>query len=185
MRKYIVYLIISTSLLSCSSLQLEFATLNHASIRHTMRPTINTGFNYVLPPTPYTWGTFNYNRFYQPNPFFYSWNYPLNWYYPNQFGYTFNYNNIVSPRRVVRRTPTRPQIQQPRYRRPAVRTRIQQSPRLRNIISRAEQNIRTRVSVSNPRPATQPRVQRRPTQTRPQTRVSVSSSRRGSKSNNK
>lgn len=144
-------------LTSCSSLQFQLSTLNHASVHHTMRPTINTGFNYVLPSTPYTWNTFNYNRFYQTNPFFYSWNYPLNWHYPTQFGYTFNYNNIVSPRRIVRRTPTRPQIQQPRYRRPAVRT----------------------TPTTNPRPATQPRVQRRPTQTRPQTRVSVSSSRRG------
>ena len=109
-------------LTSCSSLQFQLATMNHASVQHHWRPTINTGFNYVLPSTPYTWSTFNYNRFYQTNPFFYSWNYPLNWYYPNQFGYTFNYNNIVSPRRIVRRTPTRPQIQQPRYRRPAVRT---------------------------------------------------------------
>ena len=157
-------------LTSCSSLQFQLATLNHASMYHTMRPTINTGFNYVLPSTPYTWNTFNYNRFYQSDPFFYSWNYPLNWYQPNNQWYTFNYNNIISPRRIVRRTPTRPQIQQPReYRRP----RVEYTP---SVIKRPTP---PRTRTMN----TQPDIQRRPTQTRPQTRVSVSSSRRGN--NNK
>jgi hypothetical protein len=143
-------------LTSCSSLQLQLATMNHASVQNHWRPRTNTGFTYVLPSTtPYTWNNFTFNRFYQPNSLFYSWNYPLNWYYPNQFGYAFNYNNIVSPRRVVRRTPTRPQIQpRPTIRRPRI------TP--------------TRTRTMN----TQPDVQRRP-QTRPQTRVSTSNTRRG------
>lgn len=151
-------------LTSCSSLQLQLATMNHASIQNHWRPRTNTGFNYVLPSTtPYTWNNFTYNRFLQPNPFFYSWNYPLNWYYPNQFGYIFNYSNIVRPRRVARRVPNRPQTQpRPTIRRP----RITPPP--------------TRTRTMN----TQPNVQRRPVRKRTQTRVSVNNGRR-SNSNRK
>jgi len=145
-------------LTSCSSLQLQLATMNHASVQNHWRPRTNTGFTYVLPSTtPYTWNNFTYNRFLQPDPFFYSWNYPLNWYYPNNQWYTFNYNNIVRPRRVVRRVPNRPQTQpRPTIRRPRI-------------------TPTTRTRTMN----TQPNVQRRPVQTRPQTRVSTSNIRRG------
>ena len=145
MRKFITLIILATLLTSCSSLQLQLSTLNHASIQHKWRTRTNTGFNYVLPSTiPYTWNNFTYNRFLQPDPFFYSWNYPLNWYYPNQFGYTFNYNNIVRPRRVVRRTPARPQVQpRPTIRRPRTRTRVVNPP--------TRTRPQTRVSTSNTR----------------------------------
>ena len=131
-------------LTSCSSLQLQLATMNHASIQNYWRPRTNTGFNYVLPSTtPYTWNNFTYNRFLQPDPFFYSWNYPLNWYYPNN-RYTFNYNNIVRPRRVVRRAPTRPQVQpRPTIRRPRTRIRVVNPP--------TRTRPQTRVSTSNTR----------------------------------
>ena len=159
MRKFITLIILATLLTSCSSLQLQLSTLNHASIQHKWRTRTNTGFNYVLPQTPYTWDPFLYNRFHQRNSIFYSWNYPLNWYYPNNRWYTFNYNNIVRPRRIVRRVPIRPQIQpRPTIRRP--RTRLE-TPNRTRIIN------------------TQPEVKRRPVQTRPQNRVSTSNTRRG------
>ena len=130
-------------LTSCSSLQLQLATMNHTSVQHHWRSRTNTGFNYVLPSTPYTWNTFIYNRFNRPNSIFYSWNYPLNWHYPSN-GYTFNYTNIIRPRRVVRRAPSRPQVQpRPTIRRPRTRTRVVNPP--------TRTRTRTRVSISNTR----------------------------------
>lgn len=138
---------------SCSSLQFQLATLNHASVHRTLNPQ----FNYVLPTTVYTWDTFTYNRFNPNNSFFYSWNYPLNWDYPNNNRYSYNRIRITRPNRTVRNTPTRPQYRQPR---------VEYTPPKR-------QPVRTRTMN------TQPKIRRRPTQTRPQTRVSTSSTRRG------
>ena len=169
-------LIFAILLTSCSSLQFQLSTMNHASVQHHWRSRTNTGFNYVLPQTPYTWNAFTFNRFYQPNSLFYSWNYPLNWYYPNQFGYTFNYNNIVRPRRVVRRIPTRPQIEpRPTIRRPRITPTRTRSMNTQPDVQRRPIQPRPQTRPIN----TQPDVKRRPVQTRPQTRVSTSNTRRG------
>lgn len=165
MRKLLLLLPILL-LTACSSLDFQIRTLHTANmydgIYYNTSTRINSNF-----------------VFFQPNNLWwnYSLNYPYNWYGYNSFGTTYNwrynrwssnqwfyqpyYNQFIiqpiTPQRVIRnrgRVNTPPPI----IRTPRLRTRVQQSPRLRKLIPRVEQNIRTRVQQQRTPTRTQVRT---------------------------
>ena len=176
-------------LTSCSSLQLEFATLNHVSNRarftgFTQPQILNTDYFSINAPLTYGWFNNNnygnswaYFDFFQYNNYF--WTPNQYWRYPaNRWTFIDRAYNIPT---VVRSTYVRPKVQPvPNIREPRrERTRIvnpnpirrnynpvrtQPTPQIRR------QSTPTRTRTMN----TQPDVQRRPVQTRPQTRVTSS-----------
>jgi hypothetical protein len=176
-------------LTSCSSLQLEFATLNHVSNRarftgFTQPQILNTDYFSINAPLTYGWFNNNnygnswaYFDFFQYNNYF--WTPNQYWRYPaNRWAFIDRAYNIPT---VVRSTYVRPKVQPvPNIREPRrERTRIvnpnpirrnytpvrtQPTPQIRR------QSTPTRTRTMN----TQPDVQRRPVQTRPQTRVTSS-----------
>lgn len=192
MKKLLV--IFAIFLTSCSSLQLEFATLNHVSNRarftgFTQPQILNTNLFSINAPLTYGWFNNNnygnswaYFDFFQYNNYF--WTPNQYWRYPaNRWTFIDRAYNIPT---VVRSTYVRPKVQQvPNIREPRrERTRVvnpnpirrnynpvrtQPAPQIRR------QSTPTRTRTMN----TQPDVQRRPVQTRPQTRVSISNTRRG------
>jgi len=176
-------------LTSCSSLQLEFATLNHVSNRakftgFAQPQVLNTNLFSINAPLTYGWFNNNnygnswaYFDFFQYNNYF--WTPNQYWRYPaNRWTFIDRAYNIPT---VVRSTYVRPKVQPvPNIREPRrERTRIvnpnpirrnynpvrtQPTPQIRR------QSTPTRTRTMN----TQPDVQRRPVQTRPQTRVTSS-----------
>jgi hypothetical protein len=182
-------LVFAILLTSCSSLQLEFATLNHVSNRarftgFTQPQILNTDYFSINAPLTYGWFNNNnygnswaYFDFFQYNNYF--WTPNQYWRYPaNRWAFIDRAYNIPT---VVRSTYVRPKVQPvPNIREPRrERTRIvnpnpirrnytpvrtQPTPQIRR------QSTPTRTRTMN----TQPDVQRRPVQTRPQTRVTSS-----------
>ena len=187
MKKLLV--IFAIFLTSCSSLQLEFATFNHVSNRakftgFAQPQVLNTNLFNINAPLTYGWFNNNnygnswaYFDFFQYNNYF--WTPNQYWRYPaNRWTFIDRAYNIPT---VVRSTYVRPKVQPvPNIREPRrERTRIvnpnpirrnynpvrtQPAPQIRR------QSTPTRTRTMN----TQPDVQRRPVQTRPQTRVTSS-----------
>ena len=147
MRKFITLIILATSLTSCSSLQLEFATLNHVSNRarftgFTQPQILNTNLFSINAPltngwlfnnnygnswqyfellqfqSPYGWSIGNNWRFND-----YIWTTDQFWRYPaNRWAYD-NWIYNIPP--TIRRTPIRPRIQPvPNIREPRPNTRV-------------------------------------------------------------
>lgn len=189
-------------LTSCSSLQLEFATLNHVSNRarftgFTQPQILNTDYFSINAPLTYGWFNNNnygnswaYFDFFQYNNYF--WTPNQYWRYPaNRWTFIDRAYNIPT---VVRSTYVRPKVQPfPNIREPRPNTRVTNLDsdvrRLRtrginvNVIQNVTEGrrvinntpVRTRPTPTRTRTMnTQPNVQRRPVQTRPQTRVTSS-----------
>ena len=214
MKKLLVLLAIF--LTSCSSLQLEFATLNHvsnrASLRATQQPRVNTNLFSINAPLTNGWlfnnnygNSWQYFEFLQFQSQFNGWSIGNNWrfndyiwttdqfwrYPANRWAYD-NWIYNIPP--IVRRTPVRPRVQPvPNIREPRPNTRVTNLDRdvrrlrtrginvnvIENVIEgrRVINNtpVRTRPTPTRTRTMnTQPDVQRRPVQTRPQTRVTSS-----------
>ena len=178
-------------LTSCSSLQFQFSTLNYAASRaslySTQQPQIlvtNTNLFSINAPTNNGWlYNSNYGNNWQHFDFFqynnYFWQPNQYWMYPS---YRWEYiNRMYNIRPIVRSTYVRPRVQpvqnfrEPRrentrivnpipIRRNYNPVRTQPTPQIRR------QSTPTRTRTMN----TQPDVQRRPVQTRPQTRVTSS-----------
>ena len=176
-------------LTSCSSLQFQLATMNHVSNRakftgFTQPQILNT--NLFSINAPLTNGWFNNNNygnswayfdFFQYNNYF--WTPNQYWRYPaNRWTFIDRAYNIPT---VVRSTYVRPKVQpvsnirEPRRERTRIvnpnpirrnynPVRTQPTPQIRR------QSTPTRIRTMN----TQPDIQRRPVQTRPQTRVTSS-----------
>ena len=181
-------------LTSCSSLQLEFATLNHVSNRarftgFTQPQILNTDYFSINAPLTYGWFNNNnygnswaYFDFFQYNNYFWTpnqyWRYPANrWTFIDR---AYNIPTVVRSTYVRPKVQPVPNIREPRRERTRVvnpnpirrnynPVRTQPAPQIRR------QSTPTRTRTMN----TQPDVQRRPVQTRPQTRVSISNTRRG------
>jgi hypothetical protein len=176
-------------LTSCSSLQLEFATLNHVSNRarftgFTQPQILNTNLFSINAPLTYGWFNNNnygnswaYFDFFQYNNYFWTpnqyWRYPANrWTFIDR---AYNIPTVVRSTYVRPKVQPVPNIREPRrertrivnpnpIRRNYTPVRTQPSPQIRR------QSTPTRTRTMN----TQPDVQRRPVQTRPQTRVTSS-----------
>jgi hypothetical protein len=176
-------------LTSCSSLQLEFATLNHVSNRakftgFTQPQILNTNLFSINAPLTYGWFNNNnygnswaYFDFFQYNNYFWTpnqyWRYPANrWTFIDR---AYNIPPVVRSTYVRPKVQPVPNIREPRrertrivnpnpIRRNYTPVRTQPSPQIRR------QSTPTRTRTMN----TQPDVQRRPVQTRPQTRVTSS-----------
>jgi hypothetical protein len=176
-------------LTSCSSLQLEFATLNHVSNRarftgFTQPQILNTDYFSINAPLTYGWFNNNnygnswaYFDFFQYNNYFWTpnqyWRYPANrWTFIDR---AYNIPPVVRSTYVRPKVQPVPNIREPRrertrivnpnpIRRNYTPVRTQPSPQIRR------QSTPTRTRTMN----TQPDVQRRPVQTRPQTRVTSS-----------
>jgi hypothetical protein len=176
-------------LTSCSSLQLEFATLNHVSNRarftgFTQPQILNTDYFSINAPLTYGWFNNNnygnswaYFDFFQYNNYFWTpnqyWRYPANrWTFIDR---TYNIPTVVRSTYVRPKVQPVPNIREPRrertrivnpnpIRRNYTPVRTQPTPQIRR------QSTPTRTRTMN----TQPDVQRRPVQTRPQTRVTSS-----------
>ena len=176
-------------LTSCSSLQLEFATLNHVSNRarftgFTQPQILNTDYFSINAPLTYGWFNNNnygnswaYFDFFQYNNYFWTpnqyWRYPANrWTFIDR---AYNIPTVVRSTYVRPKVQPVPNIREPRRERTRVvnpnpirrnynPVRTQPSPQIRR------QSTPTRTRTMN----TQPDVQRRPVQTRPQTRVTSS-----------
>ena len=187
MKKLLV--IFAIFLTSCSSLQLEFATLNHVSNRarftgFTQPQILNTNLFSINAPLTYGWFNNNnygnswaYFDFFQYNNYF--WTPNQYWRYPaNRWTFIDRAYNIPT---VVRSTYVRPKVQPvPNIREPRrERTRIvNPNPIRRNynpVRTQPAPQIRRQSTPTRTRTInTQPDVQRRPVQTRPQTRVTSS-----------
>ena len=176
-------------LTSCSSLQLEFATLNHVSNRakftgFAQPQVLNTNLFSINAPLTYGWFNNNnygnswaYFDFFQYNNYFWTpnqyWRYPANrWTFIDR---AYNIPTVVRSTYVRPKVQPVPNIREPRrertrivnpnpIRRNYTPVRTQPSPQIRR------QSTPTRTRTMN----TQPDVQRRPVQTRPQTRVTSS-----------
>jgi hypothetical protein len=176
-------------LTSCSSLQLKFATLNHVSNRarftgFTQPQILNTDYFSINAPLTYGWFNNNnygnswaYFDFFQYNNYFWTpnqyWRYPANrWTFIDR---AYNIPTVVRSTYVRPKVQPVPNIREPRrertrivnpnpIRRNYTPVRTQPSPQIRR------QSTPTRTRTMN----TQPDVQRRPVQTRPQTRVTSS-----------
>ena len=176
-------------LTSCSSLQLEFATLNHVSNRarftgFTQPQILNTDYFSINAPLTYGWFNNNnygnswaYFDFFQYNNYFWTpnqyWRYPANrWTFIDR---AYNIPTVVRSTYVRPKVQPVPNIREPRrertrivnpnpIRRNYTPVRTQPTPQIRR------QSTPTRTRTMN----TQPDVQRRPVQTRPQTRVTSS-----------
>jgi hypothetical protein len=171
-------------LTSCSSLQLEFATLNHVSNRakftgFTQPQILNTDYFSINAPLTYGWFNNNnygnswaYFDFFQYNNYF--WTPNQYWRYPaNRWTFIDRAYNIPT---VVRSTYVRPKVQPvPNIREPRrERTRIvNPNPIRRNVISTPVRTQPTPQIRRQPTPTrtrtmnTQPDVQRRPVQVKP------------------
>lgn len=177
-------------LTSCSSLQFQFATLNHvasrASLYSTQQPQIlvtNTNLFSINAPTNNGWlfnnnygNNWQYFDFFQYNNYF--WQPNQYWRYPS---YRWEYiNRMYNIRPIVRSTYVRPRVQPtPQFREPRPRTRVNYfTPSTRNntlVRTQPAPQIRRQSTPTRTRTMnTQPDVQRRPVQTRPQTRVTSS-----------
>ena len=176
-------------LASCSSLQLEFATLNHVSNRarftgFTQPQILNTDYFSINAPLTYGWFNNNnygnswaYFDFFQYNNYF--WTPNQYWRYPaNRWTFIDRAYNIPT---VVRSTYVRPIIQPVPYIREPRRERtrvVNPNPIRRNynpVHTQPTPQIRRQSTPTRTRTMnTQPDVQRRPVQTRPQTRVTSS-----------
>ena len=176
-------------LTSCSSLQLEFATLNHVSNRakftgFTQPQVLNTNLFSINAPLTYGWFNNNnygnswaYFDFFQYNNYFWTpnqyWRYPANrWTFIDR---AYNIPTVVRSTYVRPKVQPVPNIREPRrertrivnpnpIRRNYTPVRTQPTPQIRR------QSTPTRTRTMN----TQPDVQRRQVQTRPQTRVTSS-----------
>ena len=176
-------------LTSCSSLQLEFATLNHVSNRarftgFTQPQILNTDYFSINAPLTYGWFNNNnygnswaYFDFFQYNNYF--WTPNQYWRYPaNRWTFIDRAYNIPP---VVRSTYVRPIIQPVPYIREPRRERtriVNPNPIRRNynpVHTQPTPQIRRQSTPTRTRTMnTQPDVQRRPVQTLPQTRVTSS-----------
>ena len=180
MKKLLV--IFAIFLTSCSSLQLEFATLNHVSNRakftgFTQPQVLNTNLFSINAPLTYGWFNNNnygnswaYFDFFQYNNYFWTpnqyWRYPANrWTFIDR---AYNIPTVVRSTYVRPKVQPVPNIREPRrertrivnpnpIRRNYTPVRTQPSPQIRR------QSTPTRTRTMN----TQPDVQRRPVQVKP------------------
>ena len=208
MRKLCILALFFVSLVSCSSLQFRYSTLNHVSNRakfagFTQPKVLSTDLFSINAPLTNGWfynsnygNSWQYFEFLQFQYQFNGWSIGNNWRYIdyawtlNQFwrypanrwafdDWTYN----IPP--IVRRTPIRPIIQPVPYIREPRRERtriVNPNPIRRNynpvLTQPSPQIIRQSTPTRTRTMNTQPDVQRRPVERRAQTRVSVSNGRR-------